>query len=194
VIENARILGLDLSLSASGWAMTARRPDVGFDGLAGGVFRPPEGMRGPERLAWISDRILSKVRRRGETSEGNEIVEKLVDLVAIEGYAFSKENAGEVLGELGGVVRYRLYRAGIGYVEIGPGAARKIVLGRGTIAKVDVKLEVFKRYRVDFPDLNTTEAWIVAMAAWLQLYGKTRQPIRGRLGDSNVSMGDEAAH
>lgn len=158
-----RILGLDLSLTASGWAM----------GQVGGVFRPPNGMRGPERLAWLSDRVLDKCRfPRGEQAE------KLVDLVAIEGYAYSRGTSGVVLGELGGVVRYRLYRAGIGYVELGPGVWRKAVLGKGNLAKDQVRVEALKRYGIEFPDLNTLEAWGVAMGAWLQMTGASKPAIR----------------
>lgn len=48
----------------------------------------------------------------------------------IEGYAFSRQTAAHTLGELGGVVRLELVRAGLEVRTANVSSARKLLLGR----------------------------------------------------------------
>ena len=76
------VLGLDLSLTSTGYC---------HGGEAGYIVTD---LRGPERL-----------RKIGREIE-NVIVEKQIDIVAIEGYSFASKNSqAHSIGELGGVVK-----------------------------------------------------------------------------------------
>lgn len=77
----------------------------------------------------------------------NEISLKIVELfkdnsvnaVAIEGYSFASRNSqAHSIGELGGVVRLRLWEMGIPYIEIPPTSRAKFATGRGNAAKNEV--------------------------------------------------------
>ncbi len=68
------------------------------------------------------------------------------DLVAIEGYAMGAHTAhAHALGELGGVVRLELWRAGIPYVEIPPACLKKFATGRGNASKDQVLVAAVQR-------------------------------------------------
>jgi hypothetical protein len=51
-------------------------------------------------------------------------------LALIESYAFARNTAAHTLGELGGVVRLELVRAGLDVRTVNLGSARKLLLGR----------------------------------------------------------------
>ena len=145
-----RILGLDCSLTATGYAII--EPN-GVCHVSGVIRTKPEDWRDNRigRCVQISDMIMATCPITNT-------------LVAIEGYAFAG-NRGHDLGELGGIVRYRIREKGIDFVEIPPGEWRKKILGKGNAHKDEVRLGLFKKYKVEFKDLNTAEAYGVAMCA-----------------------------
>jgi len=139
-----RILALDLSLTATGYA--------GPNGS--GVLSPSaEVGKGVERLAWIRDQVLS-------LAEG-------ADLVAVEGYSFASRGRALIsLGELGGAVRLALHEFGVPVVEIPPACRAKYAAGKGNASKDAVLVEAVRRLDYDGHDHNVADAlWLQAMAA-----------------------------
>jgi hypothetical protein len=63
----------------------------------------------------------------------------------VEGYAFGRNDSAHTLGELGGVVRLELVRAGIELRTANMGTARKLLLGK--VPRADVKVGVFQAVR-----------------------------------------------
>lgn len=156
-----RILGLDLSLTATGWA--------GWALHSCGVLKPPRGEdRGMERLDWIRRQVLEVVRV--DAFYGS------ADLVVLEGYSFgSKGRATFSLGELGGVVRLALHRAGIPYVDVAPQTLKKYATGKGNAPGQAVLVEAVKRLGYEGADDNAADAmWLLAMG--LDAYGQPGAP------------------
>lgn len=110
-----KFLGVDLSLTSTGYSHDNNCETISVHS------------KGPKRLIEISESI------------GNLIVEFKIDVVAIEGYAFSSRNSqAHSIGELGGVVRVMLYRMDIPYIEIPPTCRAKFATGKGNASKNEV--------------------------------------------------------
>jgi crossover junction endodeoxyribonuclease RuvC len=169
-----RVLGLDLSLTSTGIAAIE-------DGklVRAGYIRAGE-RREAARLEHIVTGIFSFVREigwEGFTAGYNDYQ------VAIEGYAYSRILSQQhSTGELGGVVRLELHRAGIEYHVFGPGVWRKVVLGNGKFDKTQVRLEVFKRFAgLEIASHDALEAFCVAQCLYLTATGQAKPravPIR----------------
>lgn len=112
-------VGLDLSLTSTGWA-THRE--------TGTITTKSKGMG---RLLLIHDQIV-------------EILSDIeTPVVAIEGYAFAKQTShAHAQGELGGIIRMMLFKSKIPWVEIPPTNRAKFATGRGNAGKSEVISQV----------------------------------------------------
>lgn len=143
------VVGLDLSLTATGWANVA--------GVSG-VYRTKA--TGTERLAAL--------RRAVDILVGAGL--DSADLIVIEGYSFGSRNGGEKLGELGGVIRLLLHDRGVRWVEAPPATLKKYATGKGNAGKNDVKAAARKRLGWGGEDDNEADAlWLRAIG--LELLG-----------------------
>jgi len=108
-------VGLDLSLTSTGWA------------TSDGTGTVQSKLKGMERLDEISKEVQ------------NLISDIPSPIVAVEGYAFAKRSShAHAQGELGGIVRLQLHRARIPFVEIPPTNRAKFITGRGNANKSEV--------------------------------------------------------
>lgn len=154
-----RVVGLDLSLTATGWAT----PE------ASGVYHPPRKMAGCERLAHLRDQIMNV--RYGpwgtisDDGQGNVTTGLLpVDLVVIEDYAYSRANQAHQIGELGGVIRLAFHEAQVPFVVAAPTARAKYATGKGTAGKSEVLAAAIRRLGYEGHDDNEADAlWLRAM-------------------------------
>lgn len=140
-----RILGLDLSLTRTGWASSA---------VTWGVLVPFKGFEhGVPRLDWIMRRVL-------ELAAG-------VDLVVVEGYSFGSNMAGaRAIAELGGLVRWALWRKQVQVVEVPPSNLKKYAAGKGNAGKEEVLAAAIRRLEYSGHDNNEADAlWLWQMAA-----------------------------
>lgn len=143
-----RVLGLDLSLTATGFARGDRS----------GVLHPPKSVGlGVERLDWILREVL-------ELAQG-------IELVAIEGYSFgSHASQSRAIGELGGLIRWGLWRKKVPYVDIPPSNVKKYAAGKGNAGKPEMLAAAIRRLDLDTTDDNVIDAtWLRLMA--LDHYG-----------------------
>ena len=135
------ILGVDLSLTSTG---------ISVNGKTGTITTPAKGS---ERLSIISLAILDAV------------IENSIQLVAIEGYSFASRNSqAHSIGELGGVVRMRLWERNIPYVDIPPTCRAKFATGRGNAAKTEVMSSVSAKTGLVFSGKGADDmcdAWIL---------------------------------
>lgn len=134
------VLGVDLSITATGIANT--------DGF---LETLKTKKRGPEFLDWISQEV-------GERS-------KSADIVVLEGYSYgSKGRSIFQIGEMGGIVRWKLWKMGIPFVEIAPSTLKKYATGKGNSGKDLVIVESVKRLDITPKDNNQADAaWLRAM-------------------------------
>lgn len=139
-----RIMGLDLSLSETGFATPEH---------LGVLKTPAKKFSGPKRLVEIRDLLLHLLR------------EHQTEVVLLENYSFGSKNKREWLGELGGVIRVMLYEEGIPYVEVSPNTLKMYATGHGNAAKAEVISAA--RERLGYSGFNDNEA----DALWLRALG-----------------------
>lgn len=166
------VLALDLSLTATGWAISLEEH---------GVETAPGELRGVERLTdwrlWVARLYATHLP---------------VDLVALEGYAYGRPQQATAIGELGGVIRHFFYNQGRPMVVIPPSTLKKYATGKGNATKPDMRMELYKRSGLDVTDDNEVDAlWLLAAASeatgeglWpmpkdrLAVLGKVDWPVR----------------
>lgn len=160
-------MGLDLSLSSTGWSV----------GEARGAIIPKS--KGTQRLLDVSSQIIELVRFHR------------VQAVAIEGYAFAARSGQAFsIGELGGVVRYVLCSSNIPFVEIAPTARAKFATGKGNSSKSEVVSAVSARTGIIWAGPgadDVCDAWILEEMALIK-WGEPRYdwPEASRLVAENV--------
>ena len=138
-----RVLALDLSLTASGWATQG-----GY-----GVLTPPAGRaRGLPRVSWIRDAVLA-------LAAGAEVV-------AVEGLAFGARGQAMLdLAGLGWVVRLALAEAGVRFVDIPPSTLKKFATGKGNAAKPEMLAAAIRRLGYEGHQADEVDAlWLLQAA------------------------------
>lgn len=137
-----RLLALDLSLTATGWAHSCGESGV----------LEPKGLRGMARVQWILDRVHQFASE--------------ADLVIIEGYSFgSKGRAVFDIAELGGVVRFTLFDGGTRYVDVAPSSLKMFATGKGNANKLEVFAAAIRKLGLAENDHNIADArWLLEMA------------------------------
>lgn len=138
------IIGLDISLTSTGIS----------------VISPSGKFVGSEVVTTDRDGYNSRMDRI------NYIIEKIYSVlnsyknkyVVIEHYAFGKYDSAYTLAELGGAIRYTLYKDGIEFLEVVPTVLKKFFTGSGNAKKEDIKAWIYKRYNVEFMDKTNDEA------------------------------------
>jgi len=135
------ILGIDLSLTSTG---------ISVNGETGTITTQAKGA---ERLSIISLAILDAV------------IDNSIEIVAIEGYSFASRNSQAFsIGELGGVVRTRLWERNIPFVDIPPTCRAKFATGRGNAAKTEVMSSISAKTGMIFAGKGADDmcdAWIL---------------------------------
>lgn len=147
IVTPHQIIGLDLSLTRTGIAMV--------DGCESVTPK----RTGYPRLAYIRDEVLAAAGAR-------------TSVAVIEGYSMNGQKGsagvGQMLGELGGVVRLALFELGVQLVEVAPASLKKFAVG--DLPQEDrTKRAVTERARETLP-------WDVANhdeadACWLRVIG-----------------------
>lgn len=138
-------LGLDLSLTSTGWAVV--------DDDSRDYGRIATGHRGMRRLALLRDEVLT-LAGRGP------------DLIAVEGYSMgSRSSAVTGLAELGGVVRLALTEAGHRWVDVSPSTLKTYATGKGNASKNDVLAAAIRRLGYDGSSSDEADAlWLACLA------------------------------
>jgi len=140
-----RVLGLDLSLTGTGWVRWGS--EYQWDS---GLIDTNK-MTGMERINYILTDIQSRISTPEETKN---------TLVVIEGYSFaSKGSSASAIHELGGIVKYWLWREEIPYILVPPTVLKKFVGGAGNIDKNLMLLKTYKLWGQEFSDDNICDAY-----------------------------------
>lgn len=138
-----RIVGLDLSLSATGIAPPGEPPRT--------ITTKLHDVR---RLDFICDAIAE--------------VAKDCDVAVIEQYAFSRHDAhAHAIGELGGCVRLDLYRLGVEYAEPSVQSLKKFATGKGNASKPEVLIAARERFGYEGASFDEAEALVLREMAAL---------------------------
>jgi crossover junction endodeoxyribonuclease RuvC len=135
VTPSVRLVGMDLSLSATGIA----------DVSGATVFKPKHTVpmiRLNEFDTWIREWIH---------------IQK-PSMVVIEGYAYGAKNQREALGELHGVIRLALHQATVPFALVAPTQLKKFATGIGNANK-DTMIGEAARIGCPANDNNAVDAW-----------------------------------
>lgn len=139
-------LGLDPSLTSCGFSVEDQ------------VFAHASKLKGPERLIEIRDVFLGLVDKY------------IVDVVVIEGYAFSARNShAHALGELGGVLRVAAHERQLLTIDVPPTVRAKFATGRGNASKSEVVSAVSARTGRVFEGKGADDmcdAWLLREMTW----------------------------
>ncbi len=140
-----RVLGLDLSLTASGYA---------YNEEVVGVIRSKA--KGERRLAEIRDAV--------------EELAFEADVVVLEGYSYASANQAHQIGELGGVIRLTLWQRRKPFVEVPPAVLKKFATGKGNADKDAMLAAAIRRFGFEGDNNNAADAWLLramGLAAYL---------------------------
>ncbi len=135
------IYALDLSLRATGWAISEGYGPVEF-----GTF-PKSKYTDDQRRGEIAAHVFGKFPNPCDDP-----------LILIENFAFGAVNKAHDIGMLHGVIRYGLYRRGIPYLLVAPGQVKKFATGKGNSEKNLVIRAVFQRFGIEADDDNAADA------------------------------------
>lgn len=148
------VIGLDLSLRATGVVVLENGLTIHSDCIGFALGRDATGREKIERLVWLVERIAEIVTRFSPRR------------VAIEGPAFNVRGAQYDLGEIAGSVKVDLFKThSIVADVVPPTTARKSVFGKGNLAKKQV-IEMLAREGITFRTFDEADAYVVAMWAW----------------------------
>lgn len=165
------LMGLDLSLTSSGWA----RMD-GSGGVVSGTVRSGSSSRGAARLSYVCSVVEGLVDGSCAELSSSGVRAERVSGVVVEGYSFgSQGRATFSVGELGGAVRVRLFEMGVPFVEVSPALLKKFAVGSGQASKDEVLLAAARRGGSLFSGMSNDEA----DAFWLLVSGYEYLASRG---------------
>jgi Holliday junction resolvasome RuvABC endonuclease subunit len=131
-----RVLGLDLSLTATGYS---------FNEEVTGVWHPK--LRGPGRLVAIREHI--------------SILTYEADVVVLEGYSYASPNQAHQIGELGGVIRAWLFEHRLPFAVVPPASLKKFATGKGNAPKDAMLAAAIRRFGFEGSDNNEADAWLL---------------------------------
>ena len=135
-------LGLDLSLTHTGWCLLADDGDYSCGSIV------PKKLRGMERIEYIVaalDELLSGAWN--------------VTRINIEGYSFgSRGSAVFDVAELGGIVRWHLHTLGYEYRIVSPSSLKKAATGKGNADKGAMLAAAIRKHGYEGSDHNEADA------------------------------------
>lgn len=154
-------VGLDFSLSATGWYV------IDAKGWRGGVISPPDKMVGVQRLDFL-DRSL-RATLASELTSGENVAVCIEDC-----FVSSNGKVTIALAQWQGLARTTLWRAGLGFFVASPITLKQFVTGDTNAKKEHVMLSLFKTWGKEIRDNNEADACGLALIA----QAKSGVPIR----------------
>lgn len=136
---NEATIGLDLSLTCTGYCMSSKEGSQAF-----GTIEPGDKRSGCERIKYIRDHLMEL---------------PLKPLAVIEDFGFGTKGRGFEIGGLGWAVRIALYERKMPYILVAPTVVKKFVCGVGNVDKNVILKEVYKRWNFDTNDDNVADAF-----------------------------------
>lgn len=156
-------IGLDLSLTGTG--------AVDYCPATGDVRMNTFGEKKPART--LRQRVTRYDRLVGQIDQWLPKAET-IGVVCLEGYSFGSKGGMAVdRAEMGGIIRHWLVldlELPV-VIEVPPNTLKLFAVGRGSgrgenkVDKAVVRLAVFKRYGMEFPDDNQCDAYVLARMA-----------------------------
>lgn len=145
-----KILGLDLSLTETGWCEETNS-SITKVGIV-----DTNKMRGLDRMDYILNDMWEHIT--DPKLESNDQT-----LVILEGFSFgSKGSALFEIAGLGYLVRHQLWQEDIEFILVPPTALKKYCTGKGNTEKSMIIKEVYKKWKYDSNSDNEADAYVLA--------------------------------
>ena len=163
--KNMITVGLDLSLTKTGWAIME---DDGLVTTSGVIKSHPLGDKPIDetnRIVKIAEEVVQKI---------DELLpHKSPDLVVIENLAFMARNTTALtqLAGLSHIVRILLVQFNWPFILEAPSTLKKFITGKGNSDKNVMMMSIYKNYGHEFLDDNIADAFGLA-ACGMALLGK----------------------
>jgi crossover junction endodeoxyribonuclease RuvC len=146
--NKSRVLGLDLSLTGTGWyEYNKPDPEHAMETYldASGLIETKK-MIGLDRIHFILTEVMKLVNKQ--------------TLIIVEDFSFgSKGSALFQIAGLGYIVRHELWSQGIDFILVPPTVLKKFVTGAGNSDKSVMLKEIYKRWQADINDDNIGDAY-----------------------------------
>lgn len=153
------VLGLDLSLAATGWAILASHVSGTADH---GVIPTTANRDDPDDTIVRAELIRDRVVDVAEVAGGP-------DLLVVEDLPRGVKHGGVQLGHVHQAVRGELRRLRWPVALVPPSNVKRYATGRGNAGKADLRVELVKRAGIDVRDDNACDAWWLAAMGLDQL-------------------------
>ena len=144
------MLGLDLSLTATGIAHPDGRVDIYRPKSLGGTNL------GLDRMTEIRDHVISCVPAD-------------IELIILEALAFDGHDRNREQAQLTGMIRAGLYDRGFGFFAIPPNTLKKYACGNGHANKTEMVQAAEKRLGYEGHDHNEADAMWLRAIGWALL-------------------------
>jgi len=145
------ILGLDLSLTATGWCQQLK-PWVGSWFVDFGTIRPPSTSE-VERLSWLSSQLAERI-----DASNSEFT-----LAVVESPSYGSKSATLLqIGWLHWETRILLDQAQIPLVLVAPVQLKQFATGTTKADKALILREVWRRWKIEAADNNQADAVVLA--------------------------------
>ncbi|MFD6934593.1 hypothetical protein ACFWAP_00360 [Streptomyces goshikiensis] len=158
--------------------------DQSYSGLAMVAYNASTGEHRDQLKSYPAERFRNQTDRlntiRHDVSRNIMMFTRAlgsIDVVALEGYAPGSKYGRELAGELAATIKLALYDNLLlpqcWPIVIAPTKLKKYTTGRGTAAKNEMLLGVYKKWGVDYSDDNLADAYSLARAAhtWFEKAG-----------------------
>ena len=166
-----RLIGIDPSLTSTGFAYTDKNGDI----HTGRIL--PKNMRGPERLYFIKYHVGKLLDDLFGLLGGP------VQSIIYEDYAMGgKTNKGRLfsIGELGGVLKTLAWERGMDVLLVPPSSLKLFATGKGNADKEEVMDAIAKRYSYSVTQNDEADAFILMKMGQLYYSGRSRVGSIGR--------------
>jgi len=150
------VVGIDPSLSSSGIIVINREGQIVSNQT---IKSPPSGSLLVDRMLRI-EKIVREVMQIVSAASPS--------VICIEAYSLGSNMPGVAARvELGGLLRYALFRATTKIYEVAPTTLKKWATGKGNCeGKIPVVVALMKRYQVEFSSDDLYDAYALARIAF----------------------------
>ena len=148
------IIGLDLSLTHTGWAILNYNKTIDYGTII------PKKLKGAMRLSFIRNKLKKVIKKYKPV------------LAVIEGYAYSPNaNMSFSIGENGGVVKLMLWANGIDCINVAPKTLKKFTTSNGNASKTQMAKAVKLKWKEEFKTDHEVDAYALAKMGYYILSG-----------------------
>lgn len=164
-----KVIGIDASLTGTGICTMLIDWPTG-DVVSHKTEHLKNNLTGPERLAYIRDKVKDAIERTGHMADH-------AALVLIEDYAAKASNRAHFMGELGGVLRLMFHENNYPWKAINPSHVKQFTTGKGNAGKEDMAVDIYAQWGQRFGSNDEADAYAIAQIARAMVCGEDK--IRG---------------